>query len=193
MKKIPLFSAQKSNEISDYMPFRHTRTYIRSKSILFPSNHSLKVSIGYRIIHNFKAHRSEWDLLTRRVPIKYFSAIGVDLDVLRFALELDQQEFDQFLELPFYPKSGGIRLMSKKYRTIEFPHKTTEGEAIQILKEYSKDTGMYCFITQANVRTIWVQPDGTLLTMLDKPELEIGKAWVRASETGKTVGKAFRG
>jgi hypothetical protein len=185
MKKIPLLSVQKSNEISDYVPFRHTKTYIRSKSILFPSNHNLMVSIAYRIIHNFKAHRSEWDLLTRRVPIKYFSAIGVDLDVLRFTLELDQQEFDQFLELPFYPKSGGIRLMSTEYRTIEFPPKTTEGKAIQILQEYSKGTGMYCFITQANIKTIWVQPDGALSTTFYRPEIEIVKAWVKASGTGR--------
>ena len=188
MKKIPLFSVQKSNEISGYVPFRHTKTYIKTKSLLYSSNYDLMASIGYHILPKFKVHRKEWDELTRRVPIKYFSAIGVDLNTISFTLELDQQEYDKALELPFYPESAGIRLKRTVYRTMEFIPNTTEADAIEILKKYSSDTGRYCFITQANIKTSWVQMDGALFTTFYRPELEIGKAWVIASGTGKKFG-----
>jgi hypothetical protein len=141
-------------------------------------------SIGYRTLRKFTAHRNEWDELTERIPVKYFSAIGVDLDVLRFALELDQQEYDLALERPFYPKSYGIRLKRTVYHTMEFPPQTTEEQAIQILKKYSKDKRTYCFITVPYIKSVWVQPDGAVFTTFYRPELEIGKEWVKASELG---------
>jgi hypothetical protein len=184
MKKLPVFSVPQANRLDDYVRFRHTKAYIRGKSLLHPSSKEIMASIGYRTLPKFKAHRREWDELLRRIPIKYLFAIGVDLDVLRFTLELDQQEYDQALELPFYPKSYGIRLMPTVYHTMEFLPQTTEEQAIQILKNYSRDTRTYCFITVPKIKSVWVQPDGAVLTTLYRPELEINKAWVIASDSG---------
>ena len=184
MKIIPIFSVPQANRLDDYIRFRHTKAYIRSKSLLHPSGKEIMASIGYRSLGKFIVHRKEWDELTRRIPVKYFSAIGVDLYVLRFTLELDQQEFDLALELPFSPKSYGVRLQPTIYHTMDFPSHTTEEQAIHFLKDYSKNTHTYCFITVPDIKSVWVQPDGAVLTTLYRPELEINKAWVKASELG---------
>jgi hypothetical protein len=183
MKRIPIFSVPQANLLEGYIRFRHTKAYIRNKSALHPSK-EIMASIGYRALHKLTVHRREWDELTRRIPVKYLSAIGVDLDVLRFTLELDQQEFDLALELPVFPKSYGVRLMPTVYRTMDFPSKTTEERAILILKDYSKTSQVYCFITVADLKSVWVQPDGAVFTVFYRPELEIDKAWVNASESG---------
>ena len=184
MKIIPISSVPQANRLDDYIRFRHTKAYIRGKSLLHPSSKEIMASIGYRTLRKFTVHRKEWDELTGRIPVKYFSAIGVDLEVLRFTLELDQQEFDLALELPFSPKSYGIRLMPTVYHTMDFPSQTTEEQAIVILKDYSKNTRTYCFITVPDIKSVWVQPDGAVLTTLYRPELEIGKEWVKASDSG---------
>lgn len=148
----------------------------------------MMASVGYGSLPKFKNHRKEWDDLSRRIPTKYLSAIQVEIEVLRFTLELDQEEYDKALEVPFFPKSAGIRLMSAVYSTMEFPLETSEAEAIEILKMYSNKNGRYCFISWANIKTIYIQPDGTVFTTIYRPELAINKAWVIASDSGNEVG-----
>ena len=148
-------------------------------------------SVGYGSIAKFKNHRHEWDELSRRIPTKYLSAIQVDLETLRFTLELDQEEFERFLALPFCPQSVGIRTMPTVFSTMEFPPDTSEAEAIEILKKYSGETGRYCFIPCANIKTIYIQPDGAVFTTVYRPELEINRAWVIANDLGERVGVVF--
>ena len=124
--------------------------------------------------------------------MKYAAEIGIDLDIMNTALELDQQAFDQALRQPFFPKIAGVRLMVAVYATYEFPPDVREDEAIEILEEYSEKTGLYCFIQLAEVKTIWIQPEG-VSTDIYRPEIEIGKFWLIPSADGSWIGKSYLG
>ena len=80
--------------------------------------------------------------------------------------------------------------MAAVYTTYELPPNVSEDEAISILKEYSEKTGRYCFIPLAEIKTIWVQPEG-VFTDIYRPEIEIGRVWLAPSADGSWVGKSY--
>ena len=162
MKEIPFFSVQQTNRVEGYVRFRHTRAYFRQRSVDHGDEKDLLLACGYslRSLNKFRSHRKAWNDLSRKIPLKYADGIGIDLDIMNTALELDQQEFDQALQLPFFPKTAGVRLLAAVYSTCEFPANVSEEEAISILKEYSEKTGRHCFIQLAQIKTIWVRPEG---------------------------------
>ena len=137
--------------------------------------------------------RAEWNALSRKIPVKYADGIGIDLDIMNTALEIDQREFDQVLQLPFFPKVAGVRMMPAVYATYEFPPDVREDEAIQILEEHSEKTGLYCFIPLEVVKTIFVQPDGRVFTDLYRPTIEIGRVWLNPSAGWDWIGRSFLG
>ena len=70
------------------------------------------VECGYSVknsLNKFRIHRKEWNDLERRSPCKYLSDIGVDLDTLNFALELDCEEFRQGCCDPFLSTSSRVQ------------------------------------------------------------------------------------
>lgn len=194
MKAIPFFSVQKVNRVEDYKRFRHTKNYFKQQSGKHHDEKALLVACGYafRSLSKFRNHRRAWNDLSRKIPLKYADGIGIDMDIMNTALELDQQEFDQALQLPFFPKTAGVRLMPAVFATYEFPTDASEDEAISILKEYSEKTGRYCFIPLDEIKTIWVQPEGIFADVY-RPEIEIGRVWLIPSTDGAWVGKSYLG
>ena len=195
-KEIPMFSVQQINKVEDYVRFRHCKAYLKSKSDECTNEKGLIVECGYSVknsLNKFRIHRKQWNDLDRRIPLKYLSAIGVDLDTLNFALELDCEEFDKAAAMPFYPRVAGFRVMAAVYSELELPDNTSEAEAVEILKRFSGEKGFYCFIPVRDLKTIYVQPGGVVFTVHYRPSLEITKTYVEASSDGSTVGKSYIG
>ncbi len=83
--------------------------------------------------------------------------------------------------------------MAAVYSELELPESTPEAEAIEILKRFSKEKGFRCFIPVRDLKTIYVNPNGTLFTQYYRPCLEITKTYVEASSDGSWVGKSYIG
>jgi hypothetical protein len=196
VKEIPFFSVREINEVKDYERFRHCKAYLKSKSAERSDEDVLRVECGYSLtnsINKFRFHRKEWNDLERRIPLDYLSAIGVDLDTLKFTAELDSEEFDRAIEIPVFPRIAGARLMAAIYSQLELLENTSEAAAIEIVKQFSREKGVHCFIPVKDLKTIYVEPDGSVFTDYYRPSLKITKTYVEASSDGSTVGKCYLG
>ena len=196
MREIPWFSVQSINKVEDYKRFHHCKTYLKNKSDECTNEKGLMVECGYSVknsLNKFRIHRKEWNDLARRIPLKYLSAIDVEIETLKFTLELDCEEFDNAAAIPFYPRVAGFRVMAAVYSELELPESTSEAEAIEILKRFSGEKGFHSFIPVRDLKTIYVQPDGAVFTNYYRPRLEITKTYVEASSDGSTVGKSYLG
>jgi hypothetical protein len=195
-REVPFFSVREINRVEDYERFRHCKAYLKSKSNERADENVLRVECGYSLknsINKFRIHRKEWGDLERRIPLKYLSAIGVDLETLNFALELDCEEFDKAIEIPVFPRVAGFRVMAAVFSEFGLPENTSEQEAIEVTKRFAREKGFRSFITVRDLKTIWVEPNGTVFTSFYRPCLEITKTYVEANSDGSWVGKSYIG
>lgn len=174
-------------KLSDYQRFFHTKSYIQSKSRAYKDETKLAEVCGYRNLTRFRFHRMEWDNLERPVPTKYLAEIEVDLNTLRFTVELDGEEYEKALDLPFFPKQAIIRLAARRFSTFNFVDGTSEQQAIAVLKDVSKKSHMFCLINVDEIKTVFVQPDGFSFTKYYSPIIEIRKDYVTASKEGQNL------
>jgi hypothetical protein len=176
-------------KLSDYKRFFHTKAYIQSKSNTFENSRELMQKCGYASLRKFKFRRKLWDNLERPIPRKYLEAIGVRIETLQFTVELDDEEYERALELPFSPKKALLRNMPTMFTAFKLPEGVTEEEAIWLLKGLSRKTGKYGFINFENIKTTFAQPDGFVFTKYYKPLLRITGDMVIASADGRGVGR----
>lgn len=196
MQEIPFFSIRSVNKVEDYERFRHCKAYLKIRSGEYTNEKGLMVECGYSVknsLNKFRHHRNEWNDLARRIPLKYLSAIGVEMETLNFTLELDCEEFDRALEIPFYPRIVGFRVMAAVFSQFELPENTPEREAIEVSKRFAREKGFHSFIPVRDLRTIYIEPDGSVFTDYYRPCLEITTTHVEASSDGSTVGKSYLG
>jgi hypothetical protein len=181
--------------VEDYVRFRHCKAYLKSKSDECTNENGLMVECGYSVKsrNKFRIHRKEWNDLERRIPLKYLSAIDAEMETLKFTLELDFEEFDKALEIPFYPCIVGFRVMAAIFSQFELPENTSEREAIEVTKRFARGKGFRSFIPVRDLRAIYVEPNGTVFTKYYRPRLEITKTYVEASSDGSTIGKSYIG
>jgi len=182
-------SIHQLEKLSDYERFFHTKAYIKSKSNAFEDNKDLMRSCGYSNLRKFRFHRKAWDDLERPVPRKYLRAIGVNIDTLKFTIELDTEEYDKALQFPLSPAKALLRVMPAVFSTVQFPEGVTEEEAVCLLKGLSRKTGKYGFINYEKIKTTFAQPDGFVFTKFYKPLLRVTSDMVIASEDGSGLAK----
>lgn len=138
----------------------------------------------------FMIHRKQWHAFERKIPLKYLKAIKVKLDVLKYTVELDKQDYQEVLKLPLYPKYFIIKA-SPFFLSRPFPPDITEEEAIEILKEYTQRKNRHCLINYPGIKTVGVRPDGTVYTNYYEPEIKINKEYLVPTVSGKNIGKVF--
>ena len=120
----------------------------------------------------FIRHRKEWDNLERNIPLDYLNHIGIDLNTLKTTVEIDQEEYEDVLKLPLYPKYFTVRYMPTIYGSVKLPDNCLETEAIEIVKNFSKKTGLKCNINYLNLKTILIERDNVYVAYY-KPEIRI--------------------
>ena len=169
-------------KLSDYERFFHTKAYIKSKSESVTDDRRLMRRSGYACLRKFRFHRKAWDNLERPVPRKYLEAIGVDIETLKFTVELDTEEYQKALQLPLSPEIAQLRVMPTLFNTFRLPDGVTEEEAVVLLKRLSRKTGKYGFINHEKIKTTFAQPDGFVFTKFYKPLLRVANDMVIASE-----------
>lgn len=197
-KEIPWLSARDINKIEDYDRFHNTKAYLKKKSgklVYFKDQTDeimeLAEKCGYKKFNKFIEHRKEWHRLIRKIPLSYLEQIGAKLDVIEFTVEVDQEEFEKALELPFYPEYATVRMMPSVYQSIKLPADLTEEEAIEYLKDYSSKEERICWIKLKDIKTIWVYPNGNVNTSYYKPDYEIENDYLTPTLSGRKIGKSF--
>ena len=143
-------------KLSDYQRFFHTKAYIKGKSDSLKNEKELMRMCGYASLYKFRIHRKGWDSLERTIRKKYLQAIGVSLDTLRFTVDLDNEEYEKALSLPFSPTKAVIRVMPTIFSKVELPEGINEEDAIVLLKKLSRQIGKYCFINFGAVKSVFV-------------------------------------
>ncbi len=189
-----IFAPQEINKVSDYERFRNTRSFIREKSLSISNNRwkdadscELMKKCGYRNYHKLFDHRIDWNDLRRWVPLVYLGAIGADLETIDYVVRLDQDEYDQALRIPLFPKYAVVRIMPAIYSQQNLPPGTPEDEAIQIIKKYSLKNKLRCCIKIPDIKTIWIEPDGKDFVTYYRPSFRITKSWAIFSQDGRDV------
>ena len=202
MKKQPItfFSVRNINKLDEYTRFFHTRQYIHQKSAHFPDEKTTVSAMkkmmefcGYSKFNKFKMQRKEWDMLIRNIPLSYFEYVGIDREILLFTLELDYQEYEQVLDIPLYPRFAVIRIMAAFYQERKFPENTPETAAIEVLKEFSKEKSKRCCINYPELKTIFVEPDGTVNVVHYPPAIKFKRKWAIPANNGHGIGMSYLG
>ena len=195
-EEIPQFSARKINKVEEYDRFHHTKAYLKKKSgkLTFFKDEKDKIwdlaeKSGYKKFNKFVEHRKEWHQMERKIPRGYLDAIDVKLKVLKFTLELDQEEYAKALEISLYPDYATVRISAVQYNSYKFPPDTSEEEAIEILKKYAKKEERRCFINYPDIKTIGFRPDGSVYKLYYKPDIDITNEYVIPTEGGERIGK----
>jgi hypothetical protein len=192
--------ANKCTAVEDYIPFRHTKSYLQQRFEAFCSSHQditkrerlkeLAKAIGYaeHSFPKFLKRMEAWQNLKGKIPVKYFEAIGVQSDVLNYVQALDMEEFKFTLSLPIYPKNFIVRLMAAVYLPISLPDETSESGAIEIVQEYQLMKKLRCCIKIQNIKTIFIEPQQGIHVITYPPILKKEGGFYIAGGVGAKVG-----
>lgn len=180
----------KYTSVKDYLHFRHTLQYINQRMHAYwchedGKTHKEKLIalaqiLGYaeHSIPKLKIRIDLWLNLSGEIPIKFFEAIGVQEEVLAFALALDQEEFEYALTIPVFPKNFVARLMPTVCIPISLPEGTSEQEAIAIVLAYQQEHNFMCWINIGDIKSIFFAPKSHYRTTNHPPVLKkVGKIY----------------
>jgi hypothetical protein len=148
--KLPFFTANDLKGPEDYVPYRNCISYIHQKSLEIPYSGmgqekrlKLMEKVGMKNYSKFYRRRMEWDNLSGKVPLAYFEAIGVDMDVLSFCLGLDYENYLEVLSFERKVPFAGVRLACCIYGNIQTPEEfQNEKDAIKYYHSLMLDSNI---------------------------------------------------
>ncbi|MEO0138186.1 MAG: hypothetical protein ABIL86_11740 [candidate division WOR-3 bacterium] len=132
-----------------------------------------------------------WNSCDRRIPRVYLETIDMDLEVLKFVVEVGRQEYESILQLLRSPKAGTIGCMAGVYGSYKFPDNISETDAIVMIQAYSRENHFQCCINYRDVITIWIDPNGIISYAYYQPKIEIKKHEALISTSNQMVGRSF--
>ncbi|RKX73111.1 MAG: hypothetical protein DRP87_19465 [Spirochaetes bacterium] len=191
--QIFFFTAQKINEIGEYERFFHTKRYIESINPVKKSRFKMMATLGYSNMKKFITLKKEWDQLRRNIPLSYFDYIGLNREVLEFTLELDWEEYEQALQIPRYPHSAIVRIMSAVYKNITIPTGSHENEAIAYLFDFMKEKRFRCCINYPQLLSIFLEPNGDIKKVYYPPSIRFTKTSAIPEKDGSGIGTSYLG
>ncbi|MFA5032872.1 MAG: hypothetical protein WC614_07625 [bacterium] len=176
------------NTIKDYQYGRNIRAYLKQKlETCGKDDTELMLATGYANLRKFEFHRAQWHYLKRQIPISYLEAIGVDMEILKYVVELDNENYQKAIKLPRFPACYIRRLMAAFYQTVELPDCTSEKDAIELIQ---KTEGSHrCCINYPGLLGLYIEPDGKVDEIHYVPSMEIiNKHFVKFRSDGSSVG-----
>jgi len=183
-KKIPFLSAGIINKTEDYQPFYHSKAYLNKKvgSLTYfkdqiPQIRKTADKVGYKDFNQFIKHRKLWHNFKKKILISYLKEIGVNLDVLKFTIELDQKDYQKVLEIPLYPKSYIIQTRPIPL-TKKLPENTPEAKAVELVRKEAVTKNKSCVINYPSLKLIFIDTDGSVSTAYYQPEIKIEGGYV---------------
>jgi hypothetical protein len=197
-KEIPFLSADPVASIEDYERFQNTKAYLKKKSgpLTYYQNRTdqikeLAAKVGYKKFNKFREHRKDWHALERKIPLVYLEAIGADLEVIKFTIELDQEEYEKALELTTCPEQMTIRMMPGGYVNKSLPTNLAEEKVVDFLKDYAQRKEKICWLNYQNLKKIQAYPDGRVSEIHFKPAVEITSEYLVLKDAAREDGNIF--
>ena len=81
--------------------------------------------------------------------------------------------------------------MATVYSEYQFEPGTIEDEAIEILKEFSKEKNLRACINFSGIKTLWIEPSGEVNQSFYYPAVTLTKRELIPAYCGQGVGKAY--
>ncbi|MDH5719832.1 MAG: hypothetical protein OEZ13_04330 [Spirochaetia bacterium] len=194
-KVIPQLSAREINRCEDYERLFHAKRYIGQKSSLYkdtgkPTEPILELmkAVNYSKYNKFKEHRRQWDSCEKSIPLAYLRAIDADIEILKFTVSVDQEEYENAAQIITYPKHFMVRLMAAFYQSLKIPDGMSENDAVGYVKEFSREKRLRCCIATPPLKSIFIEPDGKVNYIYYRPEIKISKNEVSFSYDGRDIG-----
>ncbi len=171
--------------IDDYIPYYHTRIYLRTKKK--ESGRSIPELMDAVNITNeerFQNQSLNWHDCRGRIPHSYLGAIGADLATLEFTVELDQELFDRALQLPVMVHSYVKGKMPGFYRQYEFPEPAEYENVIDFLLDKSIDDSAHYFIKVAGLKLVDIHRGEIVNETFFRPGLWNSRNWIVFKDQG---------
>ncbi|WP_040476954.1 hypothetical protein [Halanaerobium saccharolyticum] len=187
-KNNPFLPAKTINKTEDYQPFYNSKAYLKQKvgSLTYfkdqiPELRKIAEKVGYQDFNQFIKHRKLWHNFDRKIPISYLTAIGVELEVLEFTIELDQNDYQKALKVPRYPKSYIIQTRPIPLAR-RLPDNISEDKAIELVKRKAIIENISCVINYPSLKKIFIDTDGSVLPAYYQPEIKIKGKYIVPSK-----------
>ena len=191
-KQISIFSAKSLNVPQGYTPYQNCIAYIQKKSSAIPycgkgqkKRLELMKKVGMKNYAKFYRRRFAWDILEIPTPRAYLEAIGVDIDVLLFTLELDNQLYIDVLNKEREVPYAGVRFGPCIYGNIKTPDEyNKEKDAIDFYNSLMLNpnvdyTNLWIHFPGI-IRHSFTRGKGYVGTTYYYPSLEINKSIIKA-------------
>ncbi|MGV8125266.1 MAG: hypothetical protein AB2L14_36420 [Candidatus Xenobiia bacterium LiM19] len=173
------------NKVESYEPYMNVQKYLAH---LWSSKRQQEKEIGkacgYRNLSKFHNRIDQWLSLCKDIPLSFFEKIGGDLHIIEKVLEIDQADYDRASERIGQPKVFIIKWLPGVYSRNRLPDNLTEAEAIEYLKEYSRENGLRCIIQYPCILDIVVNPDGKIWRFNYRPSMKIKSGTLSFSNKG---------
>jgi hypothetical protein len=191
----PFLTNRNINKIENYIPFYHTKAYLKQKagSLKYfknqiPQIKKIAEKVGYKDFNQFIKHRKLWHNFEKKIPLSYLKAIGVKLDILKFTIELDQKAYQKALKIPRYPKSYIIQTRPFPL-TKRLPKDISEEKAVELVKREAAAQNKSCVIYYPSLKKIFINIDGSVLTAYYQPDIKIEGDYIIPDKINDFTGK----
>ncbi|MBD3168528.1 MAG: hypothetical protein GF307_03525 [candidate division Zixibacteria bacterium] len=185
----PNFNKPADNITRGYEFCFNTRAYLNQKrEACTLDDKTIAERSGYRNFSKFLRKRELWHAMKMAFPRKYLDVIGVDWDVLEYVVELDQEAFHEEMDKPRIPERFTVRYFAAFYGSRMIGECESEEQAIERVKAFSKDSNFRCCINYPQLKTVFIEPDGSIWANLYKPVMKITNDRVYFGDTGEGIG-----
>jgi hypothetical protein len=127
--------------------------------------------------------------LKREIPRTFLSAIGAEADRITGLCAEDRKEFEIWSSRgDLCPRSVTIRYMPAVYKRVSLPCLMGEHDAIRYTIEHYVRERFRCAIDYPGLKTLFVEPDGSLDTVWYPPEITVTSCSLIPSYDGSKEG-----
>jgi len=158
----------------------HHRTLLLQCADACPlSLHERRERCGYKNVSKFVKREADWLGCLRPIPLVYLETIGCDLDVLKQAVALDGQEYDQALRLLPPPRHFVIRLGSGMYSRQSLPENCTIEQAQELIRQFQHgQPRLACCLDWSSMRTLFFEKGELVREVLYPPQFIVTREGV---------------
>jgi hypothetical protein len=193
------FGQKPKNEVEGYEWGRHYQAYIRhcakqrrlyNRRVEPELVQQALAACGMRNVNKFHRRRHAWNEGASPIPLAYLDFIGVDIEMLREAVALDEKEWQEALQKSLQPQHFIIRLIPAVYGRGTIPPGLTEEEAIQHVQEFQASHPGFrgCCINWPGIKAVNIWPDRPPTYSFWCPRMRVKGGQVRFAYNGGLEG-----
>ncbi len=173
-----------------YRRFRRTSAYLKSCALSVDDLSQVILSLFPHDLHRERSLILHQLLeLKREIPRTFLSAIGADTARITGLCAEDLKEFEIWNSRgDLCPRSVTIRYMPAIYKRVSLPCRMGEHDAIRYTIEHYVCNRFRCAIDYPGLKTLFIEPEGSLDTVCYPPEITVTPCSLIPSYDGSREG-----